>query len=220
MKSTAKLLAPVFMLAWALTAGGIRATAQQSLQGDRTGVYRPQPEIARGSLVRVPPEEVTPGLTYNYYNERLGRRAWGFAREDGSFQYAFGEGTMLPVDRFDLRLSPEAEEGLLEERSPGLQRRLSLTGGTPAVEMAADGQWRLLPMRVSERVFDLETGHRWEWHGGRRKGVVHTFGDQWQVVNGRYRPLGGGFSVAPPHCGTFHRAGSVVHLTRTPEPAW
>jgi hypothetical protein len=218
MKSTPKSVAIGLALIGSLQAGALRSSGQQPIEEDLVGVYRPQPEFGRGQVVQVPAEEVKPGLAYSYYNQRLSRRVWGFARGDGSFQYAFGEGTMLPIDSFDLRLSPEATQGLLEEASPGLPQRLAITGASPAVKLTADGAWRLLPTRVSARVFDLETGHRWEWHGDRRVAVLHTLGDQWQVVNGRYRPLGGGwYPGVPGECGTFHRAGSAVYVMRTPE---
>jgi hypothetical protein len=204
-------------LIWSLGAVAANSAAQQSLEEDRTGVYRPHLEVERGQFIRVPDEEIKPGFAYSYYNQRLSRRVWGLARDDGSFHYAFGEGTTLPVDVFDLRLPRETEARRLEEASPGLQQRLAITGGAPAVVMTAGGTWRLLPFQSLSSVFDIETGHRWEWHGRRRVAVLHTDGDQWQVVDGRYRPLGGGFLAVPAGCGTFHRAGSAAYVMRTPE---
>jgi hypothetical protein len=206
-------------LATAVAATAPYSAAQTPAEGDQETVYRQRPMLAGSEMVPVGPAEIKPGLAYNYYNRRLGRRVWGFAREDGTFQYAFGEGTMLPEDRFDLGLTPEQLQGLLEERDPILQQNLAITGASPSVVMGVDGQWRLLNFSVAPRVFDLETGHRWEWHGDRRAAVVHTYGDQWQVVDGRYVPLGGGgvYALALADCSGLIRAGSAMFLVRTPE---
>jgi hypothetical protein len=201
-----------FSLATALSAMPAYSAAQVPADDDRQTAYRQRPTFEGSELTPVRSEEVEPGLAYNYYSRRLGRRTWGLAREDGTFQYAFGEGTMLPKDRFDL--TPEEEVRLLQAGGDGLQQE------SPAAMIGADGQWRLLNFHVAPRVFDVETGHRWEWHGNRRAAVVHTFGDLWQVAGGRYVPLGGGgrFAFAPVDCSGLTRAGSAMFLTRTGEP--
>jgi len=205
----------VCLVLWSLCT--VPTVAQQdSSQLGPDGVYRLQPSLEATALVLVPPAEIKEGLAYNYYNQRLSRRVWGFAQADGSFQYAFGEGTSLPTDRFDLRLSAEAESQLLERGAPGLQESLATTGGTPAVRLNAAGRWELLSFRTSARVFDLETGHRWEWHGQRRVAVLHTYGDQWQIVEGRYRPATGPVLLLT-GCHGLVRAGSAVFVMRTPE---
>src|SRR5262245_1132761 len=90
----------------------VAATSAQenAAPADRETVYRVQPTQKGNEQIAVPPAEVKRGLAYNYYNEKLGRRVWGFANGDGTFKYAFGQGTVLPTTRFDLRLSPEAQE--------------------------------------------------------------------------------------------------------------
>jgi hypothetical protein len=180
------------------------------------GVYRMQPSFEKSEMVVVPPDEIKTGMTYNYYNQTLGRRVWGFAQEDGSFQYAFGEGAVLPATLFDLRITPELRSMLLERGAPGLEQALAATGGTPSVRLDADGQWSLLPVHSSARIFDMETGHRWEWHGKRRVAVLHTYGDQWRMVDGRYRPATGPVVFFPVGCGTV-RAGSASLVVRTSE---
>jgi hypothetical protein len=217
--SRTKFLIVALTLHCSSAAATLEAASEQPEQEDRARVYRPQPEFGAGQLVPVAPEEIKRGFAYNYYHERLGRRVWGFARQDGSFQYAFGEGTMVPLNRFDLQLAPQTAQGLLEQSSPGLGQRLAVTGGTPGVMMTAEGTWQLLPFSTSTAIFDIETGHRWEWHGERRVAVLHTLGDQWQVVSGRYRPLNGAIAIVPSGCGTFHRAGSARDVLRTPEAA-
>ena len=156
---------------------------------DHQGVYRLDPEIERSKLILVPAEEIKPGLTYNYYSQVLGRRVWGFATEDHSFEYAFGTGTIVPTSRFDLRLSAAAQERILDERAPRLKQALEGLGRTPAVQLDAAGQWSLLSYPSSARVFDLLSGQRWEWHGKRRLGVVSVYGNLWQIVDGEYEPL-------------------------------
>jgi hypothetical protein len=203
------------LVLWSL--GSIPTVAQQqTAQLGASGVYRIQPSLEAPELVLVPPAEIKAGLTYNYYNERLARRVWGFAKADGSFQFAFGEGTVLPTDRFDLRLSAAVESQLLERGAPGLQQALATTGGRPALRFNAAGRWELLSYRSSARVFDQETGHRWEWHGKRRVAVLHTYGDQWRIVDGRYLPATGPVLILSGCYGPV-RAGSAMLVVRTPE---
>ncbi len=203
------------LVLWSL--GTIPTVAQQETsQLGAGGVYRLQPSLEAPELVLVPPAEIEAGLTYNYYNDRLAKRVWGFARGDGSFQYAFGEGTVLPTDRFDFRLSEEARTRLLERGAPGLLEALATTGSRPAVRLNSSGLWELLSYRSSARVFDLETAHRWEWHGKRRVAVLHTYGDQWRIVAGRYQPATGPV-VLLSECYGAVRAGSAMLVMRTPE---
>jgi hypothetical protein len=208
----------VLSLAWSLDAGVLRAAEQQSLDTDHSTVYRIQPSVEGVAMIRVSPDEIKPGLAYNYFNERLGRRVWGFAREGGKFQYAFGEGTTLPTDLFDLRVTSEMQSEILERRAPGLEFQLSMTGQYPAVQLDSTGQWRLLQQTSVARVFDVETGHRWEWHGGRQVAVIHTTGDLWQIVDGRYRPVTIGLPIVPCGCG-LTRAGSAAFVMHTGEPS-
>ena len=208
-------LAIVFTIVCSSIAGSCSAVDLESLEKD--GVYRFQPGMRESTMELVPPEELKAGLAYNYYHPSLQRHVWGFAQEDGSFKYAFGEGTILPVDRLDLRISQELRERLIERAIPGLLKRLETTGDTPAVKLLKDDDWELLPMKSSLRVFDLATGHRWEWHGRNRKAVLHTYGDQWQIVEGRYVPATGPVFVVGAGSCSGPRAGSAVLVMRTPE---
>lgn len=182
------ILRLVTFLTITLSAG--RGVADQpSLAGDQQTVYRISPRGDNTQLIRVPPEEIKQGFTYNYYSPVLKHRVWGFATEDHSFEYAFGEGTIIPTNRFDLRLSEEAQEKILEERQPRLKQTIEGLGRSPAVQLNAANEWSLLSYPSSARVFDLLTGQRWEWHGKRRLGVVNVDGNLWQIVEGKYKPL-------------------------------
>lgn len=193
------------------------SAAQTPFETDEQAIYHLVPVDSGVQLEPAQPEQVRAGYAYSYYNERLARRVWGFAREDGSFEYAFGEGTMLPADRFDLGLSLPSDSSLLDGSSSALRQGLAATGGPPTAMMTNNGQWKLLTFRVSVRIFDIETNHRWEWHGNRRVDVVHTYGDLWQVVDGRYVPLGGVFLNPPiPVCSPLQRVGSAMYLVHTP----
>lgn len=156
---------------------------------DHEGVYRPDPRMDHSELILVPADEIKSGFTYNYYSPVLKRRVWGFATEDHSFEYAFGEGTIVPTNRLDLRLSAEAQERILEERVPSLKQDIEGLGRSPAVQLNAAGEWKLLSYTTSARIFDLLTSERWEWHGKRRLGVVNMYGNSWQIVDGEYEPL-------------------------------
>lgn len=213
------LSARPLLLAALLIAGlahSVNAQEEQVTELGPEGVYRMQPSFERAEMVIVPPAEIKPGLAYNYFNKRLGRRAWGIAQEDGSFKYAFGEGSVLPAEQFDLRITPEMRSMLLQQGAPGLEQALATTGSKPMVRLDAEGRWRLLPAPSSTRVYDLPTGHRWQWHGKRRSAVLHTYGDQWLLVNGRFVPSTGPAVISPIGCG-MPRAGSIAYVVRTPE---
>lgn len=170
--------------------------AQETIPADdHQTVYRLSPVDDNRQLIPVPPNEIKPGFAYSYYSPVLKRHVWGFATEEHSFEYAFGEGTILPTSRFDLRLSQEAQERILEERVPRLKQDLEGLGRSPAVQLDASGDWKLLSYTTSARVFDMLTGERWEWHGKRRLGVVNVYGNLWQIVDGEYVPLVMGWAV-------------------------
>jgi hypothetical protein len=163
--------------------------AQVAPADDHEGVYRMHPDLENVKLVRVTADEIKPGLVYNYYNQQLKQRAWGFAKQGGGFEYAFGEGTIMPTTLFDLQLTPEMEARVLNERAPGLLKQLNNVGRSAAVQLDGKGVWELLRFPSSARVFDLATGERWEWHGDRRLAVVHTGGNLWHIVDGEYYPV-------------------------------
>ena len=167
------------------------AIASQSIPptSNHDDVFRLNPDLDSVKLVLVAPAEIKPGFVYNYYSDALQRRVWGVAREEGGFQYAFGEGTTIPTNMFDLRLTPQMEARVLDRRSPRLLSELTTVGRSAAARLDSAGVWALLPFPSAARVFDLLTGERWEWHGPNRHAVVHTGGNLWHIVDGRYLPV-------------------------------
>ena len=153
---------------------------------DRAVVYRYDP--FRRLLVPTPKSEWKPGHVYHRFSERLGRHVWSIATADGRMEYALGPGSVHPARNFDLRVSEAERQRELEAREPELARRLAILGARPTARLAADGTWTLDQTPGAARVLDLETGRRWEWHGDRRTGVVHSGGNAWVVVGDRYRP--------------------------------
>lgn len=169
----------------------VAVMASQSIPptSNHDDVYRLNPELDSVKLVLVAPEEIKPGFVYNYYSDALQRRVWGIAREGGGFQYALGEGSTIPTTMFDLRMTPQMEARVLDRRSPRLLSELTTVGRSAAARLDGAGVWALLPFPSSARVFDLLTGERWEWHGPNRHAVVHTGGNLWHIVDGRYLPV-------------------------------
>lgn len=164
-------------------------SAQDIPADDHEGIYRLHPDLETIRAILVPPTEVKPGFVYNYYHAGLKQRAWGLAKEGGDFEYAFGEGTTIPTNKFDLQLTPQMQERVVEERAPRLMRELDTIGRSPAVQLDSQGHWSLLKYPSSSRVFDMATGQRWEWHGMRRLAVLHLGGNLWHIVNGEYQPM-------------------------------
>jgi hypothetical protein len=168
-------------------AGAVEFTAEDRQQRlDHAVVYRYDP--FRQLLVPAPRNEWKPGHVYQRSSERLGRHVWSIASADGRMEYALGPGSVHPARNFDLRVSEAERQRELEARQPELARRLAILGARPTARLAADGTWSLDHTPGASRVFDLETGQRWEWHGDRRTGVVHSGGNAWAVAGDRYRP--------------------------------
>lgn len=203
----------LLVLAVSFAVSTVPAQEQSADSPDRS-IYRL--DAARDALrtVAVDADEVEPGSAYSYFNEALGRHVWGFATEEGDFQYAFGPGTIVPTDRLDLPISQQVQSELIEQQLPRLERELRSTGRVPAVKLQPNGEWRLLARPSSTRIYDLLTRKRWEWHGPRRVAVLHSHGDQWQYAGGRYLPASG--PVLEP-CWPQQRFGSAAFVLRTAE---
>lgn len=160
------------------------AAAQQQLDPDK--VYRVYPQGQR--LLEAPPAEIRPGFVYKYYHSQLEQHVWGLATEDGQFEYAMGPGSMQSVDRFDLRLTPEQREQIIDRLAPRLHKALESTGRDFYLMLNDEDTWELYLSNSMPKVFDRLTGRRWEWHGLRRLSVVHTTGNLWRTQDGRYFP--------------------------------
>jgi len=132
--------------------------------------------------------EIRPGAVYFRYSAEVGRHVWSRVKADGSFEFAMGPGSVQPAWRFDVRERREEQLRELELRAPELYRRLIEQGARPMLRLDQQGRWQLDIASNEGRVFDLETGHRWEWHGGRRVAVVHSGGRSWVSQEGRFSP--------------------------------
>ncbi len=154
---------------------------------DRNTVYRGHPPA--GQLMAVPQGEIKLGFVYKYFNPRLSRHVWGIAIEGGRFRYAFGPGSMQPADRFDLRISESQRRKIIEENAPALSRGIEGLGRDVFLQLDANDQWQLYLSTSIPKAFDLMTNRRWEWHGNRRVGVLHTQGPLWTWKDDRYLPL-------------------------------
>jgi hypothetical protein len=153
---------------------------------DRTTILRFDP--FENKLVPMTANEVRPGHLYNHFNTRLNRRVWSVAVEGGGFDYSMGEGSTEPAAMLDLGGTFEERRATLERTAPGLLEMLRQRGGVAYVRLNAAQGWELVPFKTIASVWDLETLQRWEWHGSRRVAVIHTFGDTWIRVDGRYEP--------------------------------
>jgi len=156
---------------------------------DPSVIYRYDP--VKGRVVPIKADELKPGHVYLRHVPRLGRHVWSLADDDRRLRYAMGPGSVQPARQFDLRISEAERQREFEARAPELARRLAILGARPTVRLDADGRWQLQQTPSMAHVFDLETGARWEWHGDRRTGVVHSGGNAWGLVGGRYRPVFG-----------------------------
>ena len=181
---------PIRTLSWAhllLLGVGMTTAVAQEMQTD--SVYRVDPNSRE--LVVVPADELKPGFVYKYFHRELGRHVWGIAKENGGFEYAFGPGTQQSTQAFDLRISELQAQALVNERVPGLVKAMKSTGRNILLQLGEDDQWSIYPSSSIPKVFDLETSRRWEWHGDRRVGVMHTHGYSWQYRDGKHYPAGG-----------------------------
>jgi len=137
---------------------------------------------------------------YVRHSPQLGKWVWSKYAPDGTLRFAFGPGSSQPAALFDMPASTEDRNKALEKQSPQLAKRLVISGAKPSLRLTEDGKWTLMPDSTRGRVYDLETGTRWEWHGWNVVPVTHGTGtNQWTYTGGRYRPIGGEprFSIPP-----------------------
>ena len=81
----------------------------------------------------------------------------------------------------------------------GLIGKDMLAKAKPSLRLGDDGQWSLMPDSTKGRVYDLESGQRFEWHGNHVVPVTHGTGSNlWTRAGGQYLPVGEKrFSVPP-----------------------
>lgn len=154
---------------------------------DRGTVYRN--DLIGQKLVPVPRAEQKAGFVYYRHHAGLGRHVWSLATGDGGFRYAMGEGSVQETRQFDLRASAEERQRQLQARAPGAARLLEIQGTVPSVRLGADDRWDLTGGPSVSSVFDLDTGRRWEWHGTKPTGVIHSGGVRWTPGGRDYLPV-------------------------------
>jgi hypothetical protein len=184
-------------------------TAEETT-GDSTDRAVKRFDPGRRALVIV--QNPIPGKIYNHYSAELKRRVWAFARSDGNFSHALGEGSTQSTKQFDFPYSTAQQQEMVAEVAPRWARAMQQVGSDLFVRLNREQTWKLVQHLTIPSIYDLETGRRWEWHGNRRVAVGHTTGYRWRVVNGHYLPESYypyGMASAPMGCGPCERAGSA-----------
>ena len=177
------LLLTCFIL---LHAPVIQADQSKTSKLDKDTIYRL--DLFTETLKPQLKKDLKVGAVYFRFSTLSGHHVWSRLSEENVFEFAMGPGSVQPAWRFDIREGKEDQLRLLEERSPELYKRLMVQGARPMIKLLDNGRWDLDLASNEGRVFDIETGNRWEWHGGRRVRVVHTAGKSWIYANQIYHP--------------------------------
>lgn len=144
-------------------------------------------------------KDLKPEHVYQRYSPALGKWVWSKVAADGTLRYAFGPGSSQPAALFDMPASSEERTKAFEKQAPELAKRLSINGAKPSLRLGDDGQWSLMPDSTRGRVYDLESGKRYEWHGNNVVPVTHGTGNNlWTRAGGQYLPVGEKRSSVPP----------------------
>ena len=164
----------------------IQADQSKTSKLDKDTIYRL--DLFTETLKPQLKKDLKVGAVYFRFSTLSGHHVWSRLSEENVFEFAMGPGSVQPAWRFDIREGKEDQLQLLEERSPELYKRLMMQGARPMIKLLDNGRWDLDLASNEGRVFDIETGNRWEWHGGRRVRVVHTAGKSWLYANNMYHP--------------------------------
>ncbi len=140
------------------------------------------------SLQPITNDKIIVGKIYNHFCPKHNRYVWAYALPDGAWSYAFGPGTTEMPDHFDLVTPPALTRALLEQRAGEWLARSRQEGSPILARLAEDDHWELLEFRTVRSHFDLNAGYRWEWHGEKAIGVLHTHGRRWRYADGKYHP--------------------------------
>ena len=144
-------------------------------------------------------KDLKPQHVYQRYSPGVGKWVWSKAAADGTLRYAFGPGSSQPAALFDMPVSSEERTKAFEKQAPELAKRLEINGAKPSLRLGDDGQWSLMPDSTKGRVYDLESGQRFEWHGNHVVPVTHGAGSNlWTRTGGQYLPVGEKRYSAPP----------------------
>jgi hypothetical protein len=161
------------------------------------GIYRYDP--FERNFIAVSTSEIKPRFLYYRPSPLLRRHVWSVADEQGRFVYAMAPGSVQYAQALDLRASFERQREELYRSAPELARSMEIRGGQALVALNDADRWELVQQSALPNVYDLETLRRWEWHGPRRVAVLHTFGDDWLLVKGKFIPASGPSSVLSSH---------------------
>ena len=153
---------------------------------DQDTVYRL--DLFTESLKPTLKKDLKKGAVYFRYSSLSGHHVWSRFNEEKRFDFAMGPGSVQPAWKFDVREGRDDQLRLLENRSPELYKRLMVQGSRPMIKLLDNGHWELDTASNEGRVFDLESGERWEWHGGRQIRVVHAGGIHWKYHDRNYQP--------------------------------
>jgi len=162
------------------------ADQQNTTDLDQNTVYRL--DLFTESLKPTVRKELKKGAVYFRYSSISGHHVWSRFSEEKRFKFAMGPGSVQPAWKFDIREKRDDQLRLLENRSPELYKRLTAQGARPMIKLLENGHWELDAASNEGRVFDLESGERWEWHGGRQIRVVHAGGIRWKYHDQNYQP--------------------------------
>lgn len=167
--------------------------------GDRLDpavVYRY--DLLGGTLAPIERGALKPGHVYYRYSTARGAHVWSRVDAAGQLRYDLGPGSSIPARYFDPVADVETRRAALASRAPELARRLAVEGARPSVSLGDDGQWRLEQSVNEGRVFDRETGQRFEWHLGRPVPVTNTAGNSWIWTGSGYRNPAQGYGGPEP----------------------
>mgnify|MGYP001560814299 FL=1 len=153
---------------------------------DQDTVYRL--DLFTESLKPTLKKDLKNGAVYFRYSSLSGHHVWSRFNEEKRFDFAMDPGSVQPAWKFDVREGRDDQLRLLENRSPELYKRLMVQGSRPMIKLLDNGHWELDTASNEGRVFDLESGERWEWHGGRQIRVVHAGGIHWKYHDRNYQP--------------------------------
>lgn len=164
---------------------------------DTTLIYKFDPLAKKYTAVAR--KDLKPQHVYQRFSPGLGTWVWSKAAADGALRYAFGPGSSQPAALFDMPVNSEERTKAFEKQAPELAKRLAINGAKPSLRLGDDGQWSLMPDSTKGRVYDLESGQRFEWHGGNVVPVTHGAGSNlWTRAGGQYLPVGEKRYSAPP----------------------
>ena len=147
-------------------------------------VYRM--DLMTGKLDPINRGDLKVGYIYYHFSSQQNRWVWSYYQKDGSFWYAFGEGTTQEAWCFDIRASREELSKRLEE-FPRLAQQLERQDRSVCLRLQADGRWKIIQSGIPRSIFNAETGERWQVQARDVYiPVVHTGGNAWTVRNGDY----------------------------------